>query len=101
MASPCCRKMTITPNNLVRHELIGLYAKIVSSTNPSNIGVKGKVVNETYKTLVIEHHGKEKRVFKKNVVIVFALPDKKKVEVEGKLLVARPWDRIKKKLPKY
>ncbi len=93
--------MAITPSNLVRHELIGLHVKIVSAKNPSNIGVEGKVVNETYKTLVIEHKKKEKTVFKDGVTIIFTLPNKQKVEVDGKLLVARPWDRIKKKLPKW
>jgi ribonuclease P protein subunit POP4 len=93
--------MSITPNNLVRHELIGLRAKVVSAKNPKNEGIEGRVVDETYKTLVIEHKGIEKTVFKGSVMIIFTLPDKQKVEVEGELLVARPWDRIKKKMPKY
>ncbi len=91
----------LTPSNLVRHELIGLHAKIVSAKNPSNTGIRGKVVDETYKTLAIEHKGKEKTVFKDSVTIMFTLPDKQKVEVDGKLLVARPWDRIKKKSSKW
>ena len=89
--------MAITPSNLVRHELIGLKAKVVESTNPSNVGIEGKVVDETYKTLIIKQKEKEKRIFKAQVVFEFTTPSGKKVRVKGSLLEARPWDRIKKK----
>jgi len=89
--------MAITPSNLIRHELIGLKAKVVDSTNPSNVGIEGKVVDETYRTLVIEQEKKKKRVFKTRTVFEFILPSRKKVQVQGSLLEARPWDRIKKK----
>ena len=89
--------MAITPSNLIRHELIGLKAKVVESTNPSNLGIEGKVVDETYKTLVIVQEKKKRRVFKAQAVFEFTLPSRKKVQVQGGLLEARPWDRIKKK----
>lgn len=92
--------MVITPANIVRHELIGLKAKVVAAKNPQNIGLWGEVVNETYKTLVLEHKGKEKRIFKAQVKLHLTLPNKTIVEVDGRLLVGRPWDRIKRKLPK-
>ncbi|MEK6807907.1 MAG: ribonuclease P protein subunit [Nanoarchaeota archaeon] len=90
----------ITPSNVVRHELIGLHAKVVQARNIANSKLAGKIVNETYKTLVIDTRTGEKRLFKDQVVLQLELPDKKKVEVDGQLLVARPWDRIKKKLQK-
>jgi len=93
--------MAITPTNLVRHELIGLNAEVTDAKNKSSIGLKGKIVDETYKTLVLENNKGEKRVFKENTTLKIILPDKRKVAVEGTLLVARPWDRIKKKLPKW
>jgi ribonuclease P protein subunit POP4 len=94
--------MPITPQNVVRHELIGLPVKIVRSTDPTLKGVKGKVVDETYGTLRIEtKEGKEKTVAKKDCVFVFTLPDRTKVEVEGWVIVGRPEDRIKKKLPRW
>ena len=89
--------MPIQPSNVVRHELIGLTAEVVKSRNKSNAGLKGKIVDESYKTLVING----KRVFKDAITVTLMLPSKEKVEVEGNLLVARPWDRIKKKLPKF
>lgn len=91
----------ITPQNVVRHELIGLHGKVVQAKNPANIGIEGKIVDESYKTLVVETKSGDKRIFKDAVTLQLELPDRKKVQVEGSLLVARPWDRLKKKLPKF
>ena len=94
--------MPITPYNLVRHELCGLAVKIEKSTDPTQKGITGKVIDETYNTLKIEtKDGKEKSAIKENCVFVFTLSDKTKVQVDGKLLVSRPEDRIKKKFPKW
>lgn len=93
--------MSITAQNIVRHELIGLKVKIVKSTDSTQKGITGKVIDETYNTLKIETKDKEKTVIKENCVFIFTLPDKTKVQVDGKLLVSRPEDRIKKKLPKW
>ncbi len=93
--------MSITPQNLVRHELISLSVKIIKSTDPTQKGLSGKVIDESYNTLKIETKKGEKIVVKENCVFVFTLPDKQKVEVDGKLLVSRPEDRIKKKLPRW
>jgi len=90
-----------TPENLVRHELIGLKAEVVESTNKKNIGLRGKVVDETRNMLVIEKKGnKEVRITKEYNVFVFYL-GKEKVKIEGKILMARPEDRIKKKFRKW
>lgn len=94
--------MGITPYNLIRHELIGLEVKVSKSSDPTKKGLKGKVVDETYNTLKIEtKDGKEKIVPKAICVFIFTLPSGTKVEVDGKLLVSRPEDRIKKKFPKW
>lgn len=93
--------MPITPQNLVRHELIGLKVKIVSSTDRTQKNISGTVVDESYNTLVVESKGKEKRISKSNCVFIFTLPDKRRVEVEGKVILNRPEDRIKKKQPKW
>jgi len=91
----------ITERNLVRHELIGLEVEVVNSTNKSQIGIKGRVVDETYKMLVIETEKGEKKVAKKDCVFVFKIPSGKKVQVEGWLLVGKPEDRIKRKFSKW
>lgn len=93
--------MPITPQNLVRHELIGLRVRVKSSTDPTQKNLAGTVVDESYGTLTIESGGKEKKVAKVNCVFVFTLPGKARVEVDGGVIVGRPEDRIKKKQPKW
>ena len=87
--------MSITPQNVVRHELIGLHAEIVRSRNKVNVGIKGKIVNETHHTLDIETTKGDKKVFKKNITLRVKLPSKQVVEIDGEIIEAKPWDRIK------
>ncbi len=93
--------MPITPENLVRHELIGLKVKVKQSTNPSQRGLGGKVIDETFKTLKIETTKGEKTIAKKDAVFVFTIQDGTKIQVDGKILLGRSEDRIKKKLPRW
>jgi ribonuclease P protein subunit POP4 len=46
--------MPLTPETLVRHELNGLYTEVVDSPNPDLVGIAGRVVVETMKTLHID-----------------------------------------------
>jgi len=92
--------MTITAQNLVRHELIGLKVRISKSTDPTQ-KIFGMVVDETYNTLKIETKGKERTIPKGNSIFIFTLPNGMKVEVDGKILISRPEDRIKKKIAKW
>lgn len=78
----------------IQHELIGLQAEVIDSTNQSMVGIKGRVVDETMKMLTIDVRGKEKKIPKDACVLRFSMPDGSKVEVDGKTLVARPEDRI-------
>lgn len=89
-----------TPDNLVRHELIGLPVEIADSTNKQIVGLKGTVIDETRNTLVLETPAGEKTVVKEQCTFVFQL-DMARVRISGELLVARPEDRIKKKLKKW
>jgi len=93
--------MPITPENIVRHELIGLRVEVEKATNKCLIGIKGVVVDEMYNMLVIDTGKEEKKIQKKGTIFIFHLPNGKRVEVDGGLLVSRPEDRIKKKLPRW
>jgi ribonuclease P protein subunit POP4 len=90
--------MMITPENLVRHELTGLAVKVVESANPSSVGIEGRVVDESRNTLTIETARGNRNLIKDQCVFSFLLPTGERVRVDGRLLVARPEDRIKKKL---
>ncbi len=98
--------MPVDAKTLVRHELIGLKVKVAESTNKSQVGAEGVVVDESRQTLTIEvEKGKgrkaERSFAKDQCVFLFILPDGEKVRVDGKVLVARPEDRIKKKFRKW
>ncbi|MBY6294262.1 ribonuclease P protein subunit [Nanohaloarchaea archaeon H01] len=88
-------KVNINPENLPRHELIGLEAEVIKSADESQIGICGKVTDETKSMLEIDG----KKVEKENCKFLFELPDGTKVELDGKLIDERPADRIDQKLP--
>jgi ribonuclease P protein subunit POP4 len=85
-----------TPENIIRHELIGLEAEVLQDRNPCNVNTRGTVIDETQNTLVIDDGG-AKRIVKKNAVFKFRL-DCKSVEVEGWAISGRPEDRVKRKI---
>lgn len=91
----------ITPQNIFRHELIGLHVKVNESSHEGFIGIHGKVVDETRNTITVDVDGTEKLVPKNVATFHFKLPDGKVVEIDGRIIVARPEDRIKKKFRKY
>lgn len=80
------------------HELIGLMVRVSKSSDPGKKGMSGTVVDETRNTLVIETRDKgERRVLPKaECTFRFALPGGEVVEVDGRVIVARPEDRTKK-----
>ena len=105
----------ISSKNIFYHELIGLELKVVDSSNPSLIGLRGTVIDETKKTLTVEVsqkvHSKdlssnqdlifiyrEKLIQKDVSVFQFKVPDGTIVEIDGKILLNRPEDRIKKRV---
>jgi len=88
--------MTVTPS-IVQHEFIGLETKVVKSSNPDLVGITGKVVDETRNTFTILHDNKEKVVVKEIAVFDFALPDGTIVEMDGKVIMGKSEDRLKKR----
>jgi ribonuclease P protein subunit POP4 len=88
--------MKITAS-IVQCEFMGLEAKVVKSSNSHVVGIKGKVVDETRKTFTILRDGKRKVVVKETSVFEFVMPDGTVVEIDGKVILGRPEDRIKKR----
>ncbi len=86
----------ITPYNFLRHELIGLKAEVVKATS-DGYKISGTIIDETRNTLKIKTGNGEKTVPKDCVTIEFTLPGETIMRVDGKLLVSRPEERIKKK----
>ncbi len=87
--------MKITPD-IVRCEFIGTEAKVAKSCHEDYVGVLGKVVDETRNTFTIVNGGTRKAIMKESAVFHFKFLDGTVVEINGKLLVGRPEDRLKK-----
>ena len=56
----------MTPEELLKHELVGLVVEVVRSKNSSQQGIAGEVVDETKNLLVIRSESSEKKVYKSN-----------------------------------
>jgi len=87
----------IRPEHIVAHEVIGLDVEVVESPNKYTKGIRGKVVDETQNTIVVETEKGEKRIQKRNNVFLFRFHGTP-VRVKGDLIAFRPEDRIKKGL---
>lgn len=87
--------MPITPENLPKHELIGLQAEVIESTDPSQEGIKGEILDETKNTLRIDG----KQVEKENCTFLIEIPSGEQVELEGEHITKRPAERARMKTP--
>lgn len=88
--------MPLRPANLARHELMGLEVEVLDSRDPGLRGLRGRVVDETKNMLKIRVGGKVKSVPKAIVYLRFILPEGEEVKIEGRRLVARPEDRVRR-----
>ena len=81
--------------DIAKHELIGLSAEITDSKNKFNIGIKGKIIDETKTSIIIQNNDKRKRLFKKNIILKIRIKDQEK-EIKGEKLFGKSKERIKK-----
>lgn len=82
-------------NDPRRRLFIGLDVEVLASTCPSHVGVRGKVVDETKNTMMIDQDGVEKVIAKAGCE--FRLVDGPRAHViSGDEIRFRPEDRIKK-----
>jgi ribonuclease P protein subunit POP4 len=89
--------MKHSPSNITRHELVGLHAHVVESTDPLQVSHQGKVIDETKEMLHLETTKGMVRLPKSICVLDFSLPDGTVVRVDGAKLIGRPEERMKKR----
>ena len=82
-------------HDIVKDELIGRHVTIITCTDPTWINRSGIVVDETKNTFLIELDDSEKKIAKETATFAFDYNGKITI-IEGKRLVNRPEDRIKK-----
>jgi len=87
--------MKITPD-IIRYEFIGTAAQVAHSNHSGYLGLSGRVIGETKNTFTLDSEDKTKSVIKDSAVFNFTFNDGTTVEIDGKLLIGRPEDRLKK-----
>ncbi len=92
--------MKVAPT-ITQHEFVGLEAAVTKSSNPCCNSISGVVVDETRHTFVILQGGKRKAVVKNEVFLCFTLPDGSVVQIDGKALVGRPEERLKRRIRRF
>jgi len=88
--------METSEKKITKHELIGLKVKIIASTCRSLVGISGRIIDESKKTFTIETERGIKKVPKDTSVFFLTLPDGKNVKIDGRKIVERPEERIRK-----
>jgi ribonuclease P protein subunit POP4 len=89
--------MNVTPD-IIRCEFIGTEAGVSKSSHNGYVGISGRIVDETRNTFTVAYHGERKSVAKGSSTFRFRFPDGTVVEIEGRILVGRPEDRVKKRV---
>ncbi len=90
--------MAVTPYSILRHELVGLQAKVEGSPDRSLVGLSGKITDETQKTLTLTGLKGSKKVPKENTTLSIHTDSGDELLINGSLLLGRPEERIKKKI---
>lgn len=88
--------MNLKPQNVMRHELIGLKAHIVASSDPSHVCREGIIINESKEMIRLETDNGEILLPKQICLLDLEFPDGSIVRIDGQLLRGRPEERMKK-----
>ncbi len=81
--------------DLLRSEFIGLNVEIIESRNKDLVGIKGKVIDETRSAFKIMTSKGMKIVLKEQITLMVE-KNENKFRIDGKLLINRPEDRVRK-----
>ena len=83
--------------DIILGEIIGKKAEVTKSTSKEKQGIKGIIIDETMKTIVIENEkGETKTIQKKGTTFKI-----NGVEIQGKEIAYRPEERTKKNWRKF
>ncbi len=86
----------LTQRSLGRHELIGLQVAVKSERCDEYSRITGQVIDETKNMLVVSDGRHKRRIPKSAAAFRFTLPDHSTCLLEGKTIICRPEDRVKK-----
>jgi ribonuclease P protein subunit POP4 len=83
-----------SPENVLVHEIIGLDAKIVESTDPTLQGISGTIVFETKNMISIRTDSSVKQIAKKVAKKIEIKTDSGVCFISGSSMIGRAEDRI-------
>lgn len=84
----------ITPKNILSHELIGLAATIVSSPQPTVVGLSGTIIFETKNMLTLRTSIGPKKISKLSAGKIRVRLPSSICFIRGPSLIGRPEDRV-------
>ncbi len=87
----------ITPDNITRHELLGLLVKVLGATDSGLVGISGEITGETRNTITLKSPTGQKTVAKEKTSLLIHTDSGDELLVNGSLLLGRPENRIKKR----
>ena len=81
--------------DVLKEEMIGEVIEVTSSGNKTLIGLRGRVIDESKNTIILDTK-KGKKTLLKDQVIFIVEKKGKKLKIDGKKICFRPEDRIKR-----
>jgi len=87
--------MTKNIEVLLTEGLIGFKTKIIDSKNKDNIGICGEIIDETRNMMIIKTKDDQKKIIKEHNTFEVT-KNNNKITIDGKHLIGRPEERIKK-----
>lgn len=82
-----------TTQNLVLHEFIGLDTKVEKSTDPTMVGLSGRIIDETKNMLIVNTNNGVKKIAKNICKLGFNIQGES-VQIDGKQITKRSEDRL-------
>lgn len=91
-------RITPTEQNVARMDLHGALITVVSSPDPSLVGVTGRIVKESFGALiVITDEDKYKQINKNHTIAELQMPQGERFEINFSTLRCRPYIKATKK----
>lgn len=84
----------ITPQNILNHELIGLWVTVEKSPNLCEVGMSGVIIDESRNMLRIQTVRGIKSLEKQYKLLRVTLPDSVQVKIDGNALSVSPTRRV-------
>ena len=82
-----------SPENVLVHEIIGLGARIVESTDPTLLGIYGEIIFETRNMISIRTDSAVKQIAKSAAKMIEVKTQSGACFISGSSLIGRPEDR--------